>query len=45
MVVSVTCKNEEDSIKNEDHRVATTLKLEFSYAQGQIIQKLVVGSG
>ena len=37
MVVLVTCKNEEDLIKNEDARVLTTLYINFSDAQGQII--------
>ena len=41
MVVLVTCKNEEDSIKNEGARVATRLYVDFSDAQWQI----VVGSG
>ena len=45
MVVMVTCKNEEDSIKNEGTRVTTRLYLDFSDAQGQIIQKSVVGTG
>ena len=36
MVVLVTCKNE-DQIKNEGARVATTLYVDFSDAQGQII--------
>ena len=44
MAVLVTCKNEEDSIKNEGARVATRY-VEFSDAQGQITQKSVVGSG
>ena len=36
MVVLVTCKNEEDPIKNEGARVFTTLYSIFSDAQGQI---------
>ena len=33
MVVLVTCKNEEDPIKNEGARVFTTLYIDFSDAQ------------
>ena len=36
MVVIVTCKNEEDSIKTEGARVFTTLNIDFSDAQGQL---------
>ena len=36
MVVHVTCKNEEDPIKNEGARVFTTLYSDFSDAQGQL---------
>ena len=32
----VTCKNEEDPIKNEGARVVTTLFIDFSDAQGQL---------
>ena len=39
MVVLVTCKNEEDPIKNEGARVFTTLYINFSDAQGQITQE------
>ena len=35
MVVLVTCKNEEDPIKNEGARVFTTLYIDFSDTQGQ----------
>ena len=45
MVVLVTCKNEEDQIKNEGARVLTTLYINFSDAQGQIILELVVVYG
>ena len=45
MVVLVTCKNEEDPIKNEGARVFTTLYSNFSDAQGQITLELVVVSG
>ena len=44
MVVLVTCKNEEDPIKNEGARVFTTLYINFSCAQGQT-PELVVVSG
>ena len=36
MVVLVTCKNENDSIKNERTRVVTTLYIDFSDTQGQL---------
>ena len=36
MVVFVTCKNEEDPIKNEGARVVTTLFIDFSDFQGQL---------
>ena len=42
MVVLVTCKNEEDPIKNEGARVFTTLYINFSDAQGQITLESVV---
>ena len=45
MVVLVTCKNEEDPIKNGGARVFTTLYNNFSDAQGQITLELVVVSG
>ena len=38
------CKNEEDPIKNEGARVATTLFIYFSDAQGQLTPKLVMES-
>ena len=44
MVVLVTCKNEEDPIKNEGARVVTRLFLDFSDAQGQLTQKSVMES-
>ena len=43
--VLVTCKNEEDSIKNEGAIVFTTLYINFSDAQGQITPKSVMVSG
>ena len=45
MVVLVTCKNQEDPIKNEGARVFTTLYINFSDAQGQVTLELVVVSG
>ena len=45
MGVLVTCKNEEDTIKNEGARVLTSLYVNFSNAQGQITLELVVVSG
>ena len=45
MVVLLTCKNEEDPIKNRDARVFTTLYINFSDAKGQITLELVVVSG
>ena len=45
MDVLVTCKYEEDPIKNEGARVFTTLYINFSDTQGQITLELVVVSG
>ena len=45
MNVLVTCKYEEDPIKNEGARVDTTLNSNFSDAQGQITLVLVSVSG
>ena len=42
IVVLVTCKNEEDPIKNEGARVLTSLLFDFSDAQGQLTPKSVV---
>ena len=42
IVVLVTCKNEEDPIKNEGARVLTTLLFHFSDAQWQLTPKSVV---
>ena len=39
IVVLVTCKNEEDPIKNEGGRVLTSLLFDFSDAQGQLTLK------
>ena len=38
IVVLLTCKNEEDPIKNEGARVLTRLYVVFSVAQGQITE-------
>ena len=43
MVVLVTCKNEEDPIKNEGARVLTTLYIIFQTRKGSL--ELVVVSG
>ena len=45
MVVLLTCKNEEDPIKNRGARLFTTLYINFSDAQGQITLELMVVSG
>ena len=45
MVALLTCKNEEDPIKNRGARVFTTLYINFSDAQGQITLELVAVSG
>ena len=45
MVVLLTCKYEEDLIKNRGARVFTTLYINFSDVQGQITLVLVVVSG
>ena len=45
MDVLVTCKYEEDPMKNEGARVDTTLYSNFSDAQGQITLVLVLVSG
>ena len=44
MVVLLTCKNKEDTIKTEGARVITTLYIDFSDAQGQITLESVVVS-
>ena len=45
MDVLITCKYEEDPIKNEGARVVTTLYINISDPQGQITLVLVVVSG
>ena len=42
MVVLVTCKNEEDPIKNEGARVVTTLFIDFLDTQEQLTPKSVM---
>ena len=42
IVVLLTCKNEEDPIKNEGARVLTRLYIFFSNAQGQLTPKSAV---
>ena len=44
MGVRVTCKNEEDPIRNESARVVTTVFIDFSHAQGQLTPKSVMES-
>ena len=44
MGLLVACKNEEDLIKNEGARRATTLFVDFSHAQGQLTPKSVMES-
>ena len=45
MVVLVTCKNEEDPIKNEGARLFTASYINFSDFQGQITPESVMVSG
>ena len=45
VVILVTCKNEEDPLKNKYARVATTQNIDFSNTQGQITPQSEVGSG
>ena len=45
MAILFTSKYEEDPIKIESARVATTLDIDFSYTQGQITPRSEVGSG
>ena len=44
IVVLVTCKNEEDPIKNEEGRVLTSLLFDFLDAQGQLTPKSAANS-
>ena len=44
MVVLVSCKNEEDLMKNKGARVVTRLFIDFSNAQGQLTPKSVMES-
>ena len=45
MAILVTSKYEEDPIKIESARVATTLNMDFSNTQGQITPRSEVRSG
>ena len=45
ILVTCTCKNEEDPLTNKDARVATTQNIDFSNTQGQITPQSEVGSG
>ena len=45
IVVLLTCKNEEDPIKNRGARVFTTLYINFSDVQGQITLELMMVPG
>ena len=45
IVILVTCKNEEDPLKNKDARVTKTQNIDFSNTQGQITLQSEVGSG
>ena len=44
MIVMVTCKNEEDPVKNEGVRVLTSLNGDFSDAQWQLTPQLAMES-
>ena len=44
MAVLITCKNEEDPIKNGEARVFSTLYIDFSDVQGQLTPYSVVES-
>ena len=45
VVILVTCKNEEDPLKNKDARAATTQNIDFSNTQGQLTTQSEVRSG
>ena len=45
MIVLDTCTNDADPFKNDHTRVLATLYIDFSDAQGQLTQSLVMGSG
>ena len=45
MVILVTCKYEEDLIKNDGDRVMTTFNIDLIDAQGQLTMQSVVGFG
>ena len=44
MVALLTCKNEEDPIKNEGARVLTRLYIDFSHTKGQLTPQSMVES-
>ena len=44
MVVLVTTKKDDDPIKNEGDRIFTTLHINFSSTQGQLITQSVIES-
>ena len=45
VVILITCKNEEDPMKNKDARLAITQNIDFSNTKGQITPQSEVGSG
>ena len=45
VVILVTCKNEEDPLKNKDARVVTTQNIDFSNTKGQLTPQSEFGSG
>ena len=45
VVILVTCKNEDNPLKNKGARVTTTQNIDFSNTQGQITPQSEVGSG
>ena len=45
VVILVTCKNEEDPLKNKDARVTSTQNIDFSNTPGQITLQSEVRSG
>ena len=45
VVILVTCKNEEDPLKNKVARVVTTQNVDFSNTKGQLTPQSEVGSG
>ena len=43
--ILVTCKNEEEALKNKDARVTTTQNIDFSNTKGQLTSQSEVVSG